>query len=114
MVCAEAVLSGRPVLSSRVSNALDVLDEAIIEARTDDTEDYVAKIEQILDHRDIYDKCAGACSIASLQFIDRSRGKTAVLGKVLEALRPGWKAAPLVAEPGGLDTVSHSTSSPAK
>jgi len=109
MVSAEAVLAGRPVLSSRVSNALDVLGEAIIEARTEDVEDYVAKIEQLLDHRDSYEKCAAACSTASRQFIDRSRGKTAALGKLLEALRPGWKAAPLAAERGGFDAKSSRT-----
>lgn len=114
MVSAEAVLAGRPVLSSRVSNALDVLDEAIIEARTEDTEDYAAKIEQLLDHRDIYDQCAGACGGVSRQFIDRSRGKAAVLGKVLESLRPGWKAASPAAGCGGLDAVSSNTAFPAR
>jgi glycosyltransferase involved in cell wall biosynthesis len=109
MVSAEAVLAGRPVLSSRVSNALDVLDEAIIEARTEDIEDYVAKIEQLLDHRDSYEKCAAACSTVSRQFIDRSRGKTAALGKLLEALRPGWKAAPSAAERDGFDAEPSST-----
>lgn len=103
MVSAEAVLAGRPVLSSRVSNALDVLDEAIIEARTEDIEDYAVKIEHLLDHQGSYEKCAAACSIASRQFIDRSRGKTAALGRMLEALRPGWKAAPSAAERAGFD-----------
>lgn len=112
MVSAEAVLAGRPVLSSRVSNALDVLDDAIIEARTEDTEDYVAKIEQLLDHRDKYDKCASACDIVSRQFIDRSRGKAAALGKLLETLRPGWKASSSAAECGGLNAVPSSNASP--
>ncbi len=114
MVSAEAVLAGRPVLSSRVSNALDVLDEAIIEARTEDIEDYVAKIELLLDHRDSYKKCADACVIVSRQFIDRSRSKTAALGKLLEALRPGWKAAPLTAERDALDAELSSTAFPAR
>ncbi len=109
MVSAEAVLAGRPVLSSRVSNALDVLDGAIIEARTEDVEDYVAKIEYLLDHQDSYEQCARACGIVSRQFIDRSRGNTAALGKLLEFLRPGWKAAPLATERGAPGTGLSST-----
>lgn len=92
MVSAEAVLAGRPVLSSRVSNALDVLGKAMIEARTEDTEDYVAKIEQLLDHREIYEQCVSSCNTASRQFLDRSRGKAAALGMVIQSLHPGWKA----------------------
>lgn len=114
MVGAEAVLAGRPVLSSRVSNALDVLDEAIIEARTEDVEDYVGKIGHLLDYRDSYNKCASACTIVSRQFIDRSRGMTAALAKLLETLRPGWKAVPLAAERGVLDAESAGTASSAK
>lgn len=109
MVSAEAVLAGRPVLSNRVSNALDVLDGAVIEARTEDVEDYVVKIEQLLDHRDKYDKYASACSVVSRQFIDRSYGKAATLGRLLETLRPGWKSASPSAESGGLDSIKPST-----
>ncbi len=98
MVSAEAVLAGRPVLSSRVSNALDVLDDALIEARTEDTADYTAKIIQLMDEQSSYDNAANACHHVSRQFVDRTRGKTATLGTLLEFLRPGWKAAPVSAE----------------
>ena len=51
MVAAEAILSGRPVLTSRLSNALDVLDAALVEAQPDDPASYVACLRRLIADR---------------------------------------------------------------
>jgi len=86
-VCAEAVLARRPVLTSRLSNALDVLEGAIIEARPEDTDDYVAQIERILDDPVAYRNAVEACEGVRSQFVDTHFGIQAALQRMYQLLR---------------------------
>ncbi|OLE06403.1 MAG: hypothetical protein AUI36_42300, partial [Cyanobacteria bacterium 13_1_40CM_2_61_4] len=54
MVAAEAVLAGRPVVSSRVTPAIDVLGDAFVAAQPDDVESYVAAIRRLAEDRTEY------------------------------------------------------------
>ena len=91
MVCAEAVIAGRPVLTSRLSNALDALRGALVEAREDDPADYAAKIEALADdparHAEMVRHTAGV----SAQFTTPEFGLTSALERCLGG--KSWPAA---------------------
>jgi glycogen(starch) synthase len=79
MVCAEAALAGRPVVTSRVSNALEALAGAVIEARVNDVDDYVRQIREVVRDRDRYAALVKGTTGAAEQFLDPRRGLQAVL-----------------------------------
>ena len=83
MVAIEAILLGRPVITSRLSNALDVLTDAIVEAQPDDVQSYVQAIEKLRLDNDFYAKKCQACSQYREPFLDGSQGLTKVLEQTL-------------------------------
>jgi len=85
MVAAEAILTGRPVLSSRLANAHDVLDGALIEAQPDDVASYVDCLRRLMTDRDYYEKCRQACSAVQQQFYDRQQGLAAAVGRAIQS-----------------------------
>jgi glycosyltransferase involved in cell wall biosynthesis len=85
-VCAEAVLSGRPIVTSRLSNALDVLPGAILEAVPDDPPSYAELLLALLrDPARYWELCEG-CSRVARQFCDATQGLTAGLEAALRRL----------------------------
>jgi len=87
MVCAEAALAGRPVVTSRVSNALEALAGAVIEARVNDVDDYVRQIREVIRDRDRYAALVEGTSGAAEQFLDSRRGLQAVLEDCLGTVK---------------------------
>jgi len=85
---AEAVLAGRPVLTSRLANACDVLGEAVIEVEPENIDAYVATILRLLRDRDFYERCRRHCASAARQFYDPSYGLANVLGRVIASMKP--------------------------
>ncbi|MEO6747098.1 MAG: glycosyltransferase [Caldimonas sp.] len=85
MVCAEAILAGRPVITSRVSNALEALQGAVVEAEVDDVDDYVRQIRAVVADPARYRSLIGGTRQVAAQFFDRSRGLQAA---VEDCLRP--------------------------
>ena len=83
LVCAEAVIAGRPVLTSVLSNALEALRGAVIEAREDDPQDYADKIEALFDDPAMYAERVGNTERVSAQFTDPARGLAAALEQCL-------------------------------
>jgi glycosyltransferase involved in cell wall biosynthesis len=83
-VCAEAVLSGIPVITSDVTNAFDVIGPAIIQAITDDVTSYVEAISSLLGNRAVYERLQAECPRVALQFVDRSQSYPAALDRLLE------------------------------
>lgn len=83
----EAVLAGRPVLTSPVTPALDVLRPASIEARTDDIESYIKAILALIDNEPHYLNLIRACSSLQAQFYNRENGFCAVLKLTLSEIR---------------------------
>ncbi len=86
MTAVEAVLSGRPVLTSQVVPALDVLRPACIEARTDDIDSYVKEIVKLIDDPNQYRILCEACPDLQSQFYDGNQGKRAVLKSIVSQL----------------------------
>ncbi|MBC7605084.1 MAG: glycosyltransferase family 4 protein [Ramlibacter sp.] len=93
MVCAEAVIASRPVITSRLSNALEALRGAIVEAREDDPSDYAAKIEALADDPLAYGEFVRHTEAVSAQFTNPRGGLTHALELCLlgEADRSGLK-----------------------
>ena len=74
MVAAEAVLLGRPILSNRVVPACEVLAAATVLARTDDVDDYVAKIQDLISDAARYAQLCAACEDLRGRFLDPANG----------------------------------------
>lgn len=83
LVAIEAVLLGRPIITSQLCNALDVLAGAIIEAQPNDVASYVAAIQKLMSDKALYEKACLACQPLREQFLDGSQGLTNVLVKTL-------------------------------
>ena len=83
MVAIEAILLGRPVITSRLSNALDVLTDAIVEAQPDDVQSYVLAIEKLMADNNFYTQKCQACNQYREPFLDGSQGLTKVLEQTL-------------------------------
>ena len=86
MVAAEAVLAGRPVVSSRVTPAIDVLGDAFVAAQPDDVESYVAAIRRLAEDRTEYARRAAACPAVQRQFLDPENGLRAALARAIASL----------------------------
>lgn len=83
MTAAEAALAGRPVITSPVVPALELLRPACAEASTDDVASYVAAIRRLRDDGALHARLRAACPEVSAQFTDPRLGVAAVLGRVL-------------------------------
>jgi len=88
-VCAEAVISGLPIVASKVTNALDVLGPAIAEAETNNAASYAEQICRLATEPSFYEKLRSATGSLSEQFFDRSRSYPAAVDRMLSKLFPG-------------------------
>lgn len=86
MASAEAVLAGRPVLSSAVNPAVDVLGDAVVPARPDDVDSYVAAIRRLAGDRAEYERRVAACGQVRQQFLDAENGLRAALSRAIASL----------------------------
>ena len=68
MVCAEAILAGRPVITSAVCPALAYIREAAIEVQPDNIDEYYQAILQLYDDTELYKQKQGACATLQGQF----------------------------------------------
>jgi glycogen(starch) synthase len=90
-VCAEGVLSGLPIVTSRLSNALPVLGPAVAEAEPDNIESYVEAILELAEDRTTYKRLSSACPELARQFLDRSQSYPAAIDRLIAHLFPNWK-----------------------
>jgi glycosyltransferase involved in cell wall biosynthesis len=86
MVCAEAILSGRPVITSPVVPAAEVLRAATVLARTDDPASFAGAIARLQDDAAGYAALCGACADLREPFFDRRDGFAAALQEAFGAL----------------------------
>jgi glycogen(starch) synthase len=86
MAAAEAVLAGRPVVSSSVTPAIDVLGDAFVAAQPDDVESYVAAIRRLAEDGTEYARRAAACTVVQQQFLDPENGLRAALARAIASL----------------------------
>ncbi len=87
MVCAEAMLCGRPVVTSPVVPAAEVLADATLVARTDDPESYVQAIERVLADPALYERLAAACAGLARPFVDPGQSLAAALDRLFARMR---------------------------
>jgi len=83
LVCAEAMLSGRPVITSRLSNALPVIGAAVIEAQPESPSSYVAAIERLARNPAEWINLQAATVPCRQQFLDRSRSYPVALDQLM-------------------------------
>lgn len=83
MTAIEPVLLGRPVITSPVVPALEVLRGACLSAVTDDTSSYAAAIISLVQSRDLYDRLVSSCSSLREVFFDRDQSFHAALTKAI-------------------------------
>lgn len=79
MTAAEAILSGRPVITNAVVPALEVLRPACVEARPNEVESYVEQVLKLINSPEWYRSLCEACPTLQKQFYDGVLGKRAVL-----------------------------------
>lgn len=93
LVAQEAVLASRPFVTSPLSNTLDVLGEAAVEAQPDDLDSYVRALESLITDRELYASKCAACGQLQQQFYDSQNGFDAALVRALKSL--GFELAPV-------------------
>jgi glycogen(starch) synthase len=76
---AEAILAGRPLITSAVTPALEVLRPACLEAKADDVDSYVSCVMRLLDDQETFERLRDACKDLQSQFYDRGRGHCSAL-----------------------------------
>ncbi len=84
-VLIEAVLAGRPVITSAVCPALSYVREAVVEVPPDNSAAYAKAIIQLCDDPGFYEQKRRACSSYQEQFYDESKGWAAALQSIISA-----------------------------
>src|SRR5215831_13227251 len=84
MVCAEAILAGRPVITSPVCPALDYVRDAAVEVPPDNIEKYCRAILKLYDDDGFYKQKQEACARLQGQFYDQKNSWAEKLKMVLK------------------------------
>jgi glycogen synthase len=84
MVCAEAILYGRPVITSAVCPALAYVRDAAIEVPPNDVERYREAVIRLATDRNLFEAKRGACKALQMQFYDPGNSWGAKLRVVLK------------------------------
>ena len=84
--CVESILLGRPVITSSLSNALDVLGDAIIEAKPNDINSFVRSIRMLKSDESMYQSLCLACEALREPFFDDSQGLTNALKQATSSI----------------------------
>jgi glycosyltransferase involved in cell wall biosynthesis len=85
-VCAEAVMSGLPVITSQVANAFDVIGPATLRAETDDIESYIRSIVSLIENPSLHERLRTDCRRLALQFLDRAQSYPAAVDRLIAAI----------------------------
>lgn len=91
LVCAEAVLSGLPIITSRLSNAILVLGPTLIEAEPNNVNSFVEAIIALAHDCATYDRLRAGCPLAARQFVDRDQSYPAAVDRLISSVFPSWK-----------------------
>jgi glycogen synthase len=86
-VVSEAVLAGRPVITSAVCPAIYYVRDAVVEVPVDDVQAYGDAILSLRNDRELYRRKVEACEPLKAQFYDEALGWGAALHKALLPLR---------------------------
>jgi glycosyltransferase involved in cell wall biosynthesis len=98
-VVIEAILSGRPVVTSEVCPALDYARPCAIEVPPEDVDAYAQAILTLVDDTATYERLRGNCRNVGMQFLDESKSFGAAVRRVLTALQQGREVVPIAHPP---------------
>jgi len=82
MVIAEAVLIGRPIITTRLSNAMDVVNGVIVEALPENIDSYIQSIRYLKSNPVYYLSLCRNCLPLRAQFLDGKLGLESVLTNI--------------------------------
>jgi glycosyltransferase involved in cell wall biosynthesis len=99
MVVVEALLAGRPVVTSEVCPALAYVRSAVREVPRDDPDGYRRAIEDLACDRDAYRELQARCAGAASRFLDENVSFGAALRHALGAIRAGRSPTPIAIAP---------------
>ena len=88
MTCAEAILSGRPLVTSAVCPALHYLGDAALEVAPDDVEGYAEAIIRLQEDRALFLRLRAACAVLSEQFYDPLQSWDQAMRRAILGLAP--------------------------
>jgi glycosyltransferase involved in cell wall biosynthesis len=77
-VIIEAALAKRPVVTSSVCPAIDLVAPAIVEVEADKVQSYTAALEQLMDDQALFEQKVEAASRLGAEFFDGQKGWTAM------------------------------------
>jgi glycosyltransferase involved in cell wall biosynthesis len=100
MVAAEAVLSGRPVITSDVCPAVHYLGEAAVRVAVDDVDAYARAIARLADRPEEYLRVQAETAKVGPRFFDGAHSLGSALRAVFEAAMTGASPRPRVLETG--------------
>lgn len=84
MTCSEAILAGRPLITSAVCPALEYLVDASIEAKPDDPDSYRQAILQLSKEPQLFEQKRAACGPLQAQFYDQTNSWYAAMRAVFD------------------------------
>jgi glycosyltransferase involved in cell wall biosynthesis len=84
-VVGEAILCGRPVVTSRLCPAIELVSDAVVEVEPEDVGGYRDAILRLCDDQRLYQSKRQACDGLRAQFYDRSKSWGAGLEGIIEA-----------------------------
>lgn len=90
-VCAEAVLFGLPIVTSRLSNAIVPLGPAILEVEPENIAGYAQAVQILASDRTVYDQLSSACPELAQQFLDRRQSYSAAIDRLIAHLFPNFE-----------------------
>jgi glycosyltransferase involved in cell wall biosynthesis len=88
MVCAEAILCGRPLITSAVCPALTYVKPAAVEVPPDDVDGYYQAIWDLANDAELYERKRNACATVQEQFYDKRNSWGAKLRDVIAESAP--------------------------
>jgi glycogen(starch) synthase len=94
-VVIEALLAGRPVITSRVCPALDYARPSAIEVPENNVAAYCEAIVRLVDDHALYDRLQGNCARLASLFLEEDRSFAAAVRHVLVALKDGREVTPV-------------------
>jgi glycosyltransferase involved in cell wall biosynthesis len=91
MTCAEGILSGLPLITSRLSNVIPVLGPALVEAEPENIESYVLAILKLTEDRYLYEHLSAATPELARQFLNRAQSLPAAIDRLIAHVFQSWK-----------------------
>jgi glycosyltransferase involved in cell wall biosynthesis len=100
MVCAEAILAGRPLITSAVCPALPYVKEAAVEVAPDNVLEYGEAILSLARDEDLFERKRQACKLAQEQFYEAKNSWGAVVAEAIKGTMCS-RGIPQIRSPGG-------------